>query len=285
MTVQVDYLINRSFRIKEPGDKYKISTRHRSHENFVPQFDTVEACLHEYCNGYHIVPGKFERDDTGAIRKKDCWKHQQLFLVEVDKDVQETSLLKVVENNPFVQENAYALTESVRSKYNDPSDGGCNGELRYRIWFVAPQPGNQMDEIDWFLKHLLMEFPTADPAGSIITSGCYGRSGAASLVLGHSISKNVMSTWGNAWYEEKRKRQSRRRKPTNRMRDALYNTVRNFTYGPDGWSRETLPCILSEHHNDGPLGDSANRMYVKRTTTEYFLYCHKCGKHTTYRRY
>ena len=61
---------------------------------------------------------------------------------------------EVIRNKPFIHANCVALIESIRSCYNDPTDSTCNGDLRFRAFFLMPNRGYHLQETEFLIKQL-----------------------------------------------------------------------------------------------------------------------------------
>ena len=282
--LHVDYLVNRHFAIREPTDKKRLPEGYHSHNNYAPAKGTAQEMLSDYLKGYQIIPGKFERNLKGEIRLASCLKEQQVFLIEIDKNVIEKSLEEVVEGNPFIQQNTFALTESVRSRYNDPDDPTCNGELRYRLWFIFPTPTDQTAQMNWAKDRLLQEFPNADKSGSTFTNGAYGIQGARHIILNQCISQNTCVEWAREWKQYLLT--PKRYKPVsinglNELPSEYHNAITRLNYNSEGWSVERLPCFFIAHEHDG-WNSSQNAMVVAHDNGRFTFFCHKCEQHKTY---
>lgn len=282
--LHVDYLVNRHFAIREPTDKKRLPEGYHSHDNYSPVKGTAQEMLSDYLKGYQVIPGKFERNSKGEIRLVSCLKEQQVFLVEIDKNVSEQSLEEVVEINPFIQQNAFALTESVRSRYNAPDDPTCNGELRYRLWFIFPNPTNQTAQMKWAKDRLLQEFPNADKSGSTFTNGAYGIQGARHITLNQCVSQNTCIEWVREWKQYRLT--PKRYKPIsiealNELPSEYHNAIASLNYNSDGWSIERLPCLFTAHEHDG-WNSPQNAMVVAHDNGRFTFFCHKCEQHKTF---
>ena len=99
----------------------------------------MRVCEETLLKGYQFIPGEFTHnpDPDIGIRETVNWQSQQLFLVEFDNTTENT-LGAFITARPFLQQHAWFLTESLRSRYNDPNDEKCNGQLRVRAAFCMP---------------------------------------------------------------------------------------------------------------------------------------------------
>lgn len=277
------FLVNRSFCIRSPQDKERLPLGYHGHRNYSIQSGTIDDILDAYQKGFQVIPAEFERDLYGNIRSQKHWKSQQIFLIEMDKDIQERTLQEVVANNAFIADNAYAVSESVRSRYDDPKDADCNGELRYRIWFAAAAPSQDIESVRWFVSRLLHEFPQADPAGSNITNGAYGKRGANILRIGNPISNEVLAKWGNEFraYLDQKKRA--RRVPLKHASAEIRGLVKDLNFDSSGVSDRRIPCPFQEHANDGEGAGNTNATVVFLNKRSITFFCHKCKRHETFR--
>ena len=151
------------------------------------------------------VSEKKSPDRTGAmkegettteriIRDGDAWTAQQLFLVEFDDDTTESTLAEFIAARPFLRENAWLVTESLRSRYDDPDDETCNGQLRLRIVLCMPRAVKTIDEREWVCEALLKVLPGCDKkSAKSITNGGIGKVGAEHVKL----KKIVDTDWFN----------------------------------------------------------------------------------------
>ena len=122
-----------------------------------------------------------------VIKDKDAWGAQQFFLIEFD-DVTENALAEFIAARPFLKANAWLVTESIRSGYNDPDDATCNGQLRLRVGFCMPRAVETRDEHDWVYTALENELPGCDTgSANSITNGGLGRKGAAYIKVGNIV--------------------------------------------------------------------------------------------------
>ena len=281
------FLVNKSKRLRSPQQKANLNEAFFSQGNYDLVKGTLDDLLDLHCNGFQVIPAEFEQkvhNGRMRIRSMDCWVSQSVFIVEIDSNVTETSLEQVVENDLFIKQNAYALTESIRSRYNDPKDDTCNGEMRYRVWFKTPFTGRIKEEIYWFIDRLLQNFPQADPSGSKPLTGAYGMVGLNYLRLGNDIGMNVIKAWGKE-YQEYRKRP----KPVSEVDieslselDEQYrDELGSLDYDSNGWSTTRLPCMFHSHSNDS-WGGQFNAMAVRKLGGVYVFKCHKCGEHKTF---
>ena len=280
LDVEVDFLVNKSRRFTHPSQKRNLTREYYLHENYTPCTATLRKMFECNLDGYQIIPGTFERNREGRIKRKSCWQKQRVFMAEFDENVTADSLSAVVADSDFIRENACAVIESIRSCYNDPNDSECNGDLRYRAFFCMPRPVVNIEPAEFLISQLLKELPDACPTGSNLTNGCFGLEGANVLYLGNFISDAVVNCWTQAWQT----------KQTEKMRYSVSDAVNikelpteyaeavnMLTYQADGWSQEALPCNHRNHEHDA-WGGGRNAMFVYRHTDGmgFTFFCHKC---------
>ena len=121
------------------------------------------------------------------VRDSDAWQAQQLFLIEFD-DPTESSLEEFIAARPFLRENGWFVTESIRSRYNDPNDQKCNGQLRSRLVFCMPGVVKTPEERVWIYEALVKELPGCEKGSAIsIISGGLGNANAAYIKIGKIV--------------------------------------------------------------------------------------------------
>ena len=129
------------------------------------------------------------------IRDGDAWTAQQLFLVEFDDDTTESTLAEFIAARPFLRENAWLVTESLRSRYDDPHDPKCNGQLRLRIVLCMPRAVKTIDEREWVYEALLKVLPGCDDgSANSITNGGLGKVGAEHVKIGKIVDPDWFKT-------------------------------------------------------------------------------------------
>ena len=195
-TLLIDCLVNRSHTLKDPKQKKSIV---RGYYYAHPNYKTVQIPLDSVCEetllkGYQFIPGEFiDTHDTG-IRDKENWVSQQVFLVEFD-DTTESTLAEFIAARPFLRENAWLVTESLRSRYDDPHDAECNGQLRLRIVLCMPRAVKTRDERKWIYKALVNALPGCDKGSAIsITNGGLGKVGAEHVKIGKIVDTDWFKT-------------------------------------------------------------------------------------------
>lgn len=191
--IQIYCLVNRSRALKHPKQKKDLKSTYYAHKHYTPQQIPLEGVYEETLfRGYQVISGEFRQ--TAEIRTSENWKSQQLFFIEFD-DTTEESLDAFIQERPFVVENAWLVTESLRSRYDDPDDATCNGQLRVRLLFCMPCTVNTPDEREWIYEALEKELPGCDDgSANSMTNGGLGRAGAAFVKIG----KIVDTDWFNA---------------------------------------------------------------------------------------
>ena len=104
LDIEVDYLLNTARCFTDPSEKDRLklnSEKYFEHQNYHPKTATLRTMFDDNLAGYQIVPGKFVRDDDGAIKRKACWQSQQVFMVEFDDNVKEISLARSYTKQAF----------------------------------------------------------------------------------------------------------------------------------------------------------------------------------------
>ena len=193
LEILVNCLVNRSCTLKNPKQKKSLNYAHSNYT--AEQIPLDRVCEETLLKGFHFVPGEFRQ--TSEIRTAENWNSQQLFLIEFD-DTTENSLEEFIAARPFVQQNAWFATESLRSRYDDPNDPKCNGQLRARIVFCMPRPVKNCKERKWVYEALENALPGCDTgSANSIPNGGLGRLDAPHVKIG----KIVDTRWFNAAIE------------------------------------------------------------------------------------
>ena len=290
LDTEVDYLINASRQFFSPQEKDRPTLQaenYFSHENYEPKFGTLREMISDNISGYQIVPGKFQRNAEGKIKRKECWQSQQVFMLEFDKDVPFTSLSEVVEYDTFIRENAVALVESIRSGYNDPNDDTCNGDLRYRAFFLMPSVVTHVKSAEFLIEQLLLRCPEGDKSGSVITNGALGLSGANTYHINQNISLEYIHAFRELWHTEQEQQgrySTAEQINIKEMPDAYSKAIMEVEFGNDNWSRDMLPCPFFNHEHDGwDSQNNATGVFRHSDSFGYTLHCFKCGEKKTYR--
>ena len=253
LETDVHYLINTARQFTDPAQKIRKQLQlegYFDHSSYQPKHAPISQMLSDNAEGYQIVPGKFERDAEGKIKRESCWQSQQVFIVEFDDAVQETSLDAVVRNNRFIRDNALALIESIRSGYNDPNDPNCNGELRYRAFFLMPRNITDIKIAKFIVKKLLACCPDADGSGSNLTNGALGLQGINKILLGNFIEAEVRDQWRLNWETEQSKFSRWTVSEQINIKEIPSEhaaAVGRLSFDSKGWSDEMLPCIFANH--------------------------------------
>ena len=284
LDLKVHFLLNTAYRFTDPAQKIRSKLRqdgYFNHDSYVPKYATLSEMFAYNVSGYQIVPGQFKKSKDGKIKREECWQSQQVFMVECDSDVVETSLQEVVDRSPFVRQNAVALIESIRSGYNDPKDKTCNGELRYRIFFVSPSKISDLKAAKFFIRRILDEIPHADATGSNPTNGAVGLDGANSLILGNYIQARYIDAWRERWCIQQRNQQQTKQHRVYPNIDEIpieyQKAISGLSFKATGWSTRMLPCLFAYHEHDG-WNSTENAMGVFRHTdgNGYTFRCFKC---------
>ena len=206
--ILIHCLVNDSRTLQHPKEKKDLDSDsyYYAHKNYTPQQIPLETVYEEtLLKGYQCVPGEFRPNPNPniGIRTSVNWVSQRLFLLEFDLTT-EKSLDAFIKAHPFVKENAWLVTESLRSQYDDPDDETCNGQLRVRVLFCMPCAVNTPDERDWIYDALEKALPGCDDgSANSMTNGGLGRAGAAFVKIG----KIVETDWFNAAIDTGRKAQ------------------------------------------------------------------------------
>ena len=195
--ILIHCLVNRSVTLKHPKQKKPLENNYYyAHRNYTTeQIPLNRVCEEALLNGFQFVPGEFRPnpDPNIGIRTAENWHSQQLFLIEFDNTTENT-LTEFIAAHPFVKEHAWFLTESIRSRYNDPDDDTCNGQLRPRIAFCMPLSVTSLEERKWVYKALVKELPSCDDgSANSITNGGLGNASAEHIKIG----KIVDTGWFN----------------------------------------------------------------------------------------
>ena len=190
-TFLIHCLVNRSLTLKHPKQKKSLKINgYYAHRNYkITQIPLDSVCEETLLKGYQFIPGEFiDTHDTGIRNDKENWVSQQVFLVEFD-DTTESTLAEFIAARPFLRENAWLVTESLRSRYDDPHDAECNGQLRPANRVVyAPCRQDTIDEREWIYKALVNALPGCDKGSAIsIPNGGLGKVGAEHVKIGKIV--------------------------------------------------------------------------------------------------
>ena len=188
--IRIHCLVNRSRALRNPKDKNHLDNRYYAQHNYTAeQIPLAGICEDTLLKGYQFVPGEFTENserDIG-IRNAKNWKSQQVFLIEFDNTTENT-LNAFITARPFLEQNGWLATESIRSRYDDPDDETCNGQLRPRLVFCMPRPVKTRDELDWVYDALVNALPGCDDgSANSITNGGLGRANAEHIKIGKIV--------------------------------------------------------------------------------------------------
>ena len=195
--IRIHCLVNRSITLKHPKQKKSLNNLYYAHSNYkTEQIQLNRVCEETLLKGYQFVPGEFKPnpDPDIGIRTAENWCSQQLFLIEFDNTTENT-LDEFIAARPFLKENGWLVTESIRSRYDDPDDDTCNGQLRPRLVFCMPRAVKTRDKRKWIYDALVKELPGCDDgSANSITNGGLGKANAKHI----KIRKIVDTDWFNA---------------------------------------------------------------------------------------
>ena len=224
--ILIHCLVNRSIVLKHPQQKKPLEEKfYYAHRNYkVEEIPLNSVCEETLLKGFHFIPGTFEwlekrtqKVDGNLIETKihitdnkivsnkkvsterivrdsDAWQAQQLFLIEFD-DTTESSLEEFIAARPFLRENGWFVTESIRSRYDDPNDQKCNGQLRSRLVFCMPCVVKTLEERVWIYEALVKELPGCEKGSAIsIISGGLGNANAAYIKIGKIVDRGWFKT-------------------------------------------------------------------------------------------
>ena len=202
--ILIHCLVNRSRTLKHPKQKKSLDNRYYAHNNYkVEQIPINRVYEETLLRGYQFIPGEFRSNSDIGIRNAENWKSQQLFLVEFD-DPTEESLDEFIAARPFVEENAWLVTESLRSRYDAPNDATCNGQLRVRAVFCLPRVVKTTEQRDWIYKALEKEMPDCDDgSANSITNGGLGNASAEYIKIGKIVDTDWFNTAIETGQQEK----------------------------------------------------------------------------------
>ena len=188
--ILIHCLVNRSHALERPTDKKYCTNQYYDHHNYtVEQIPLNRVCEETLLQGFQFIPGEFTHNPNPDIGIRDTvnWQSQQLFLVEFDNPTENTADA-FISTRPFLQQHAWFLTESLRSRYNDPNDEKCNGQLRVRAAFCMPHAVKDLEERDWIYQGLLKDLPGCDDGSAIsVTNGGLGKYNAKHIKIGKIV--------------------------------------------------------------------------------------------------
>ena len=227
--ILIHCLVNRSIALSHPKQKKYLNNRYYAHQNYTPQqIPLASVCEETLLKGYQFVPGEFKQ--TSEIRTTENWTSQQIFLIEFD-DTTEKSLDEFIQARPFVPENAWLVTESLRSRYDDPNDATCNGQLRVRIVFCLPRAVNTTDQRQWVYEALEKEMPDGDNgSANSITNGGLGNASAAFIKIGKIVDTDWFNTAiARGWQKKAEEDKAKRERAEKHKRKQAERTTMGFT--------------------------------------------------------
>ena len=287
-----------------------------AHSNYEVRKDiSVRQAFNHYCDGYQWGFGHFEYDkqaqsayadfqikagnatqerrkkleqlrkDSQLIRRAERLVSQSVFVVEVDHDIKERTLDEFCDVHQSFLTNlgVYAVAESVRSRYNDPSDDTCNGQLRLRFFLVSPETVSGEDAMEFLRQKLVSAFREAnfepDEQGSNPVTGALSLAGCNHKVFDSFISPERLSEW-NQEFKNQPSKTHRQPIDVSQLSDlpSKYCDALSEMKFPDteGWSTESVPCLSGEHEHDG-WDLSTNGTRVRKNKDESYTFkCHKC---------
>ena len=195
-TFLIHCLVNRSLTLKHPKQKKSLKINgYYAHRNYkITQIPLDSVCEETLLKGFQLVPGEFIDTHDTSIRNTENWVSQQVFLIEFD-DTTESTLAEFIAARPFLRENAWLVTESVRSRYDDPDDAECNGQLRPRLVFCMPRAVKTIDERDWIYDALVNALPGCDDgSANSFTNGGLGNASAEHVKIGKIVDTDWFNT-------------------------------------------------------------------------------------------
>ncbi len=188
--ILIHCLVNRSRALKQPTDKKYCTNQYYAQRNYTPeQIPLDRVCEETLLQGFQFVPGEFTHNPDPDIGIRDTvnWQSQQLFLVEFDNTTENT-LDAFITARPFLQQHAWFLTESLRSRYNDPDDKKCNGQLRVRVALCMPHAVKTLEERDWIYEAFVKDLPGCDDGSAIsVTNGGLGKRNPEHIKIGKIV--------------------------------------------------------------------------------------------------
>lgn len=188
--ILIHCLVNRSRALEQPTDKKYCTNQYYAHRNYTSeQIPLDRVCEETLLQGFQFIPGAFTHnsDPDIGIRETVNWHSQQFFLVEFDYTTENT-LGAFITARPFLQQHAWFLTESLRSRYNDPNDEKCNGQLRVRAALCMPHAVTSLEERDWIYQALLKELSGCDDGSALsVTNGGLGKHNAEHIKIGKIV--------------------------------------------------------------------------------------------------
>ena len=188
--IPIHCLVNRSRTLEQPTDKKYCTNQYYAQRNYIPEEIPLDrVCEETLLQGFQFVPGEFTHnsDPDIGIRNTVNWQSQQLFLVEFD-NITENTLDAFITARPFLQQHAWLVTESLRSRYNDPNDDTCNGHPRVRVALCMPHAVKTLEERDWIYEALVKDLPGCDDGSAIsVTNGGLGKRNSEHIKIGRIV--------------------------------------------------------------------------------------------------
>ena len=270
--ILVHCLVNRSIALDNPKQKKNIDARYYAQHNYTAEQILLDSvCEDTLLKGHQVVPGEFTHstDPNTGLRTAENWKSQQMFLIEFD-DTTENTLAEFVEVRPFLQQNAWLVTESIRSQYDDPDDDTCNGQLRPRIAFCIPHAVNTRKEREWVYAALEKELPGCDTgSANSITNGGLGNASAEHIKIGKVVNTNWFHLAIDAGKKaEEEKQAQRERVDQERKRKKAERAAMGFSEREGELPLEALaksePSLFLAHIGLVPKGESGQYQHWGR---------------------
>ena len=269
--ILINCIVNRSSAFKHPKAKKYDTKSYHAHKNYTREQIPLESvCEETLLKGFQLIPGEFSHNPKIGLRKGDNWKSQQLFLIDFDNTTEET-LKKFIKARPFLQENAWLLTESLRSRYDDPHDATCNGQLRLRIAFCMPRPVTSVEEREWVYTALVKELPGCDDkSANSITNGGLGNANATSVKIGKIVGTDWFESALRTGKQAKQKEQKeKQREAAERKRRQAERAAMGFTAREGELPLQALakadPSLFLESLGLSPKSESGQYQHWGRT--------------------
>ena len=235
-TFLIHCLVNRSLTLKHPKQKKSLKINgYYAHRNYkITQIPLDSVCEETLLKGFQLVPGEFiDTHDTG-IRNAGNWVSQKVFLIEFD-DTTESTLAEFIAERPFLRENAWLVTESIRSRYDDPDDAECNGQLRPRLVFCMPRTVKTIDERDWIYDALVNALPGCDDgSANSFTNGGLGNASAEHVKIGKIVDTDWFNTAIATGQQKQAERKQRRTQASRRTQTKASRTRRDGVHRARG---------------------------------------------------
>ena len=164
--------------INSPQDKRKIDKKiFAAPNNQIQKTGTIKDMVADLTRGHEVIPVQFVKDEQGVVRRSDkCWDCQQVIFLDHDHGIEQATLPKFADARPFIRDNAAFVLETLRSRYDDPTDDECNGQLRLRSGYLSPERITDADVRRRVGEALCDEIPCAERGhAKRITAGGFGR--------------------------------------------------------------------------------------------------------------